>query len=167
MMLWIITMFISGFGVAVNLNRLMHGTSDYKMASISVSIFTVLAMYCGYAIYHNKTAGASQSNIDKLVDQLIKCWDRISVKLSSGRWIFTIVAAIAFFMFCNAICKILIAASEKLPDTTVVALFMFLAGIIQNITKDYFNMDRSDPENGNGNGNGHDKPTGPQGIQGV
>lgn len=172
MMLWIVTLFISGFGVAVNLSRLMHNTPDYKVASISIIVFAILGLYCGYAIFHNKTAGTSQSNVDKIVDMFIRGWDRVSLKLSSGRWMFTVVAAIAFFMFCDVVCKIIVKAADKLPDTTVVALFMFLAGIIQNIVKDYFNMDRSDPENGitngngNGNGNGHDKPTGPQGIQG-
>lgn len=169
MMLWILTMFVSGFGVAMNLSRLLHNTPDYKMATISMAVFTILALCCGYAIYHNKTAGTSQSNVDKIVDMFVKCWDRISMKLSSGRWIFTLVAAVAFFMFCRVICKILVTAADKLPDTTVVALFMFLASIIQNIVKDYFNMDRTDVENGNSNGNGngnsHDGPQGPQGVK--
>jgi len=162
MMIWMLTMFVSGFGVAINLNRLMHSTSDYKMASVSIGVFVLLALYCGYAIYHNRTAGTNQSNVDKLVDQFIRSWDRVSIKMSSGRWLFTVVAAAAFFMFCNVVCRILIKSAEKLPDTTIVALFMFLAGIVQNIVKDYFNMDRSDPENSNDY-----KPVPYSGTQGV
>lgn len=168
MMLWILTMFMSGFGVAVNLSRLMHNTPDYKMASVSIVIFSLLAMYCGYAIYHNKTVETSQSNIDKLVDMFVRGWDRVSLKLSSGRWMFTVVAAVAFFMFCDAVCRIIVKAADKLPDTTVVALFMFLANIIQGVAKDYFNIDRTDTEQEEEikNGNGH-STKGPQGTQGV
>lgn len=162
MMVWIVALFASGFGVAINLSRLVHGTPDYKMAGLSVILNTVLGLYCGYAICHNQMVSTSQSNIDKIFDQFVKSWDRISQKLSSGRWVLTIVAAVAFFMFCDAVCKILVTAADKLPDTTVVALFMFLASIIQGVVKDYFHMDRSDAENSNDNGN-----SGPQGPQGV
>lgn len=160
MLLWILTLFVSGFGVALHLSRLFHGTQDTTMAVVSVAVFAILGLACGYAIYRNKTIGTSQSNIDKIVDQFVKSWDRLSSRISSGRWILTIVSAAAFGLFCYVVAKTITVIAPKLPDTTLVALFMFLANILQNVFKDYFHIDRDDilvsgNGNGNGNGNGH------------
>lgn len=153
MLLWILTLFVSGFGVALHLSRLFHGTQDTTMAIVSVAVFGILGISCGYAIYKNKTIGTSQSNIDKIVDQFVKSWDRLSSRISSGRWILTMVAAMAFGMFCYVVAKVIMVIAPKLPDTTIIALFMYLGNIIYGITKDYFNIDRG--ENTNEASSGH------------
>jgi hypothetical protein len=55
------------------------------MAIVSIAVFATLGAACGYAIYKNKMIGTSQSNVDKLVDQFVKSWDRLSSRISSGR----------------------------------------------------------------------------------
>ncbi len=170
MIFWMLMLFFSGYMAAVHIKAMEAGVSAPSMTSLF--IFAIIATFSGIACYRSSKNNVRDENWSKIIDQFVKSWDRVSSKLSSGRWVLTIVSAAAFGMFCYSICKILVVAATKLPDTTVVALFMFLANIIQGTFKDYFSMDRDDVNgnangDGNGNGNGHNPPTGPQGIQGA
>lgn len=153
MIFWMLMLFFSGYMAAVHIKAMEAGMSAPSMSSLI--IFAVIATFSGVACYRSSRNDVKDENWSKIVDQFVKSWDRVSYKLSSGRWVLTIVSALAFGMFCYAICKILVVAASKLPDTTVVALFMFVANIVQNVFKDYFNMDRDDANGGsNGISNG-------------
>jgi len=64
--------------------------------------------------------------------------DRFVSQATSGRWLLTVTAGIAFFLFCLATSAVLWSMRGKLEAETVVALFSALLLVIQGCYKDYF-----------------------------
>ena len=146
-------LFFAGFLASTHIKAIESGD---QVEMINLAVAVCIACFAAIACYKSKTTH-SEAQWDKVIDQFVKSWERLSCRLSSGRWILTIVSAVAFGVFCHTTAKILLAMATKLPDTTVVALFMFLANIVQNVFKDFFHAhsDTSpEPEENLNNGNG-------------
>lgn len=70
-------------------------------------------------------------------------------KLSSGRFILTMVGAISYLMIVHTICQILYAKSGELSGTEILATLSTLVVILSNIFTFYFvkrYINRKDPE---------------------
>jgi hypothetical protein len=63
---------------------------------------------------------------------------RITNQLTSGRWLLTVLAGLAFFAFAGALSYLIIKQRTEFKAETVVAMFSALLLVIQGVYKDYF-----------------------------
>ena len=69
--------------------------------------------------------------------------DRLVSQATSGRWILTVLAGGAFFLFSFALALVFIKERADFKPETIVAMFSALLLVIQGVYKDYFNRDRN------------------------
>lgn len=69
---------------------------------------------------------------------------RFSLQLSSGKWILTVLAGIAFSAFSMGLVYIMIKQRGDFKSETLVAMFSSLLLVIQGVYKDYFNKNGED-----------------------
>ena len=83
--------------------------------------------------------------------------DKFINQVTSGRWILSIIAGIAFFVFSITVSYVIIKTFDAFKPETLIAMFSSLLLVIQSVYKDYFaKLDRS---NGNADTNGDSTTT--------
>jgi hypothetical protein len=73
---------------------------------------------------------------------------RVIAQVTSGRWILTVLAGVAFAFLVAGITMVIIATKTQFKPETIVAMFSSVLLVIQGVYKDYFNRSRDDRENG-------------------
>ncbi len=66
---------------------------------------------------------------------------RLVKQATSGRWLLTVMAGLAFLGLCMAVFIVLVCQRHELKPETAVALFSAVLLIIQGVYKDYFRRD--------------------------
>ena len=81
--------------------------------------------------------GIRMANLDRFVSQV-----------TSGRWILTVLAGLAFFAFCLMLVVMGIMLRSQFKAETIVSMFASLLIIIQGVYKDYFyrSRDKAHPD---------------------
>ena len=96
--------------------------------------------------------------------------ERLVAQGTSGRWILTVLAGWAFFIFAACLSYVMLKQRAEFKPETLVSMFSSLLLIIQGVFKEYFS------KNGDSNGpdkekeieteeNGNSGPQGPQGVE--
>lgn len=80
--------------------------------------------------------------------------DRVVSQMSSGRWILTVLAGAAFFVFSIAIAYVIVKQRIEFKPETLVAMFSALLLVVQSVYHLYFNKDG----NGDSQDGGNDSP---------
>jgi hypothetical protein len=68
--------------------------------------------------------------------------NRFIDQATSGRWLLTVMAGVAFGCFCLSICVVIISYRASFKPEAIVGLFGTLMLVIQGCYKDYFHRDR-------------------------
>jgi high-affinity Fe2+/Pb2+ permease len=71
--------------------------------------------------------------------------ERFVAQTTSGRWLLTVMAGIAFLAFSIAVCLVIYNIRTSIKTETIVSMFGMLMLVVQGVYKDYFNrQDRND-----------------------
>jgi len=84
--------------------------------------------------------------------------DRVVRQFSSGRWILTVLAGWAFFLFSVGIVYVIVKQRAEFKPETIVAMFSALLLVVQGVYHLYFNKNGEDSEPQDGGGNPPPEP---------